>query len=54
MYQRLYSLLFNAITDALELLTHGEIAAAANVLINAQKQSEELYIETEETKSAGR
>ena len=47
-YQKLYTTLFNAITDALEQIDELEIKNAKNILITAQQQSEELYIETEQ------
>ena len=45
-YQRMYSLLFNAITDSLRLLHRGNIAAAEYRLKKAQLQTERLYEET--------
>ena len=47
-YQKLYTLLFNAITDALGDLEQLNIGAAKERLISAQQQAEELYIETVE------
>lgn len=39
-----YTLLFNAVTDALALLEHGDIAAARALLITAQQNAEEAYL----------
>lgn len=43
-YQPLYTLLFNAITDALAQLSDGHVAAAQTTLIRAQQATEELYL----------
>lgn len=45
-YRKMYTLLFNAITSALEQLDKKNAAEAAEILKAAQRQSEELYIET--------
>ena len=45
-YQKMYALLFNAITDALREIDRNDIAAAQQLLILAQQQAEEIYIET--------
>ena len=48
LYERLYHILFHAITNAVEKLPEGEVRRA---LIEAQQRCEELYIEeAEETK----
>ena len=44
MYQKMYTTLFNAITDALELMEDHEFEAAHLKLTTAQQESEELYI----------
>ena len=44
-YQRLYTLLFNAVTDALEELERLNVGSAKAMLIAAQQQAEELYLE---------
>ena len=44
MYQKMYTTLFNAITDALELMEDHEFEAAHLKLMAAQRESEELYI----------
>ena len=46
-YQKLYTTLFNAITDALEQMDALEIAKAKRILIEAQQMTEEQYINTE-------
>ena len=49
MFKQMYLLLFNRITDAIEALQRGDIEEARTILIRAQQDSEELYIEgTEE------
>ena len=44
-HQQMYSLLFNAITDALRELDAQNFGLAKEILIQAQLQTEELYIE---------
>ena len=44
-YEKLYHILFNAATDAVEKLPEGE---ARDILISAQQKCEEIYIEEEE------
>ena len=44
-YQKLYTLLFNAITDALTDLDAQNFGAAKDRLIQAQQQAEERYLE---------
>ena len=46
-YQKMYSLLFNAITDALEQIEQQNLGIAKTQLISAQQNAEELYITTE-------
>ena len=46
-YKKMYLLLFNAITDALENLSDNNYGAARDLLIAAQQQTEELYINAE-------
>ena len=43
-YRKLYSILFNSITDALELLEQGNLETAKAILITAQQKSEDEYI----------
>jgi hypothetical protein len=44
MYQKMYSTLFNAITDALEQLERKNISSAEDILKAAQCAAEEIYI----------
>ena len=43
-YQKLYTLLFNAITDAVRQLEQQNFGAAKDILIASQQQAEEQYI----------
>ena len=45
-YEKLYHIMFNAATDAIELLPDGE---AKTLLIKAQQDCEERYIESANT-----
>ncbi len=47
-YQKLYFHLFNAVTDALEAMDTMRLAAARRILVDAQRQTEELYMDSEE------
>ena len=47
-YQKLYTLMFNAATDALEELDELNIGQAKMLLKQAQIRVEELYLEGEE------
>ena len=44
MFKKMYLVLFNRITDALEALEHGDRARAMDILVRAQQDTEELYI----------
>ncbi len=46
-YDKMYSLLFNAITDALEKLEKQNLGDAKDILISAQQKEEDLYITAE-------
>ena len=46
-YEKMYHLLFNAITDALEQIEQQNYGSAKDLLIAAQQQAEEIYISTE-------
>ncbi len=46
-YEKLYHLLFNAITDALEQMEKQNYGTAKETLIAAQQQAEEIYITAE-------
>ena len=43
-YQKMYSLLFNAITDALAQIEKQNYGDAKSTLIAAQQKAEEMYI----------
>ena len=43
-YQKLYTLLFNAVTDALEEMEKLNFGRAKELLITAQQAAEEAYI----------
>ena len=43
-YEKLYHLLFNAITDALEEIENQNYGEAAELLRKAQSDAEEVYI----------
>ena len=45
MFKRMYLLLFNRITDALKALEHGDSEQARLLLIHAQQDAENIYIE---------
>ena len=47
-YQKMYTMLFNAVTDAIESIQHHNAAVAEKILIQAQQKAEELYIRAEE------
>ena len=46
-YEKMYHLLFNAITDALEQIDQQNLGIAKNQLITAQQKVEEIYINEE-------
>ena len=51
-YPKMYTILFNAITDALALLEQGNIDKAKQTLINGQLDAEDIFIiGTEPTQS---
>ena len=43
-FKKMYLTLFNAITDALAFLNRGDVLAAKQILITAQQETEEMYI----------
>jgi len=47
-YQKLYTKLFNAMTDALEELEQLNIGRVKNILRRAQQEAEEEYLSSEE------
>ena len=48
MFKKMYLLLFRRISDALDALARGDATLAKSILIRAQKNAEELYIEGRE------
>ncbi len=46
-HQKMYTTLFNAITDALEQMEKQNFGTAKETLIAAQQQAEEIYITAE-------
>ena len=48
-YEKMYKILFNAITDALDELYKGCPTTAENILKQAQLATEDIYINSEET-----
>ena len=46
-YAKLYHLLFNAITDALEQMNAQNFGSAKEALVSAQQKAEEIYITAE-------
>ncbi len=46
-YEKMYHLLFNAITDALEQIEQQNFGSAKDLLIAAQQKTEEIYITAE-------
>ncbi|MEF2907958.1 MAG: hypothetical protein U0O42_01835 [Oscillospiraceae bacterium] len=46
-YEKLYHLLFNAITDALKQMESQNFGTAKETLITAQQEAEELYMSAE-------
>ena len=47
-YQKMYYLLFNAITDALKQMDAQNYGEAKETLISAQQKAEEIYIDSAE------
>lgn len=54
MYEQLYHLLFNSITDALELLEKGNVWDAKSLLMSAQCKAEKIYISHEDDNDTGK
>lgn len=48
-----YTTLFNAITDALEALDKLNLGDVGEILVNAQKKTEEMFLEEGEEKGSG-
>ncbi len=47
-YQKMYTLLFNAATDAIEALEAMNLGQARAILVLAQQQTEEIYLDKDE------
>ena len=45
-YEKMYHLLFNAITDALEQMEKQNLGSAKDLLSTAQQKAEEIYMES--------
>ena len=52
MEEKLYFFLFNAISDAIQLLEQGAAAQARSLLIAAQQEAEEKYISAPDEKNS--
>lgn len=48
MYKQLYFYLFNRVTDAVKMLQEGNNGEALQTLVNAQKESEEAFVDFSE------
>ncbi|MBO4915665.1 MAG: hypothetical protein J5449_10735 [Oscillospiraceae bacterium] len=48
-YQKLYNLMIDAVEKAIEAIDGGDPLNAKNILINAEQQAEDLYIEASPT-----
>ena len=46
-YKKLYFHLFNSVTDAIEAISAHDSLAALNILIRAQQETEEMYMDEE-------
>ena len=47
-YKKMYSLIFNATTDAIREMEQGNFGNAKEILIHAQLKCEAIYIESDE------
>ena len=45
-YEKMYHLLFNAITDALEQMEKQNLGSAKDLLTTAQQKTEDFYMES--------
>lgn len=54
MYQKMYTLLFNAVSDALEALETGEVRRSEELLVQAQQACEEIYLASGEDEAEPR
>lgn len=48
MYRKMYTRLFNAVTDALEEMERQNFGAAHQLLVQAQQDCEDIYLDAEE------
>ncbi len=48
-YKKMYAALFNAVTDALNMMEDRDYGAAQRRLMSAQREAEELYLDSGET-----
>ena len=48
MYDKMYTRLFNAVTDALEEMERQNFGAAHQLLVQAQQDCEEIYLDAED------
>ena len=48
MYKQLYFYLFNRVTDAVKMLQEGNSGEALQTRVNAQKESEEAFVDFSE------
>ena len=51
LFKKMYFLLFRRITEAIEVLERGDDSRARSILIRAQQEAEELYLEGIDEKS---
>ena len=49
-YQKMYTCLYNAITDALSNVEQCKYSLAIEILIHAQQETEEIYISSRQEK----
>ena len=47
-YRKMYHVLFNGVTQAIRQLENDDVLGAAQTLITAQQQTEEIYMDTAE------
>ena len=52
-YQKMYSLMFNAATDALRAMEKWNLGHARELLVCAQQQAEEMYLSEGEEEENG-
>ena len=47
-YEKMYHILFNAITDSLDCILRRDLEEGVSRLMEAQRETEELYLEQEQ------